>query len=338
MTAWLYVIVADDCNVKENASPTSQSLTSDSDFDDDRRCSAAISPQRRHVTTDESLRLQRLSSSADALLQSSTVRKLSTSIFSSVEELARGSGHMTRPAPMTSSPDFISGHVTSSTPVAQWSPVMFDLSPDTGYGHSALLSDVTSGCDVTTDRSSNVVSMATDDVITTPPPDFRLTTLKPVATSVSVLRHQSSISVSGIGSLASKMELNEKLHPGGEKMEPLSVAMTTSSSPRQQQQLPDNLHGRRGVRNPQITAENNPQPTDVENGDKVEIIHAGFGLKNPVLTGNTDRNNNAPLSSQLNNQNFGQSCLAVSIHLNVHWLRIGFGLLFIICFCHSVVE
>ena len=204
--------------------------------------------------------------------------------------------------------------MTSSPGYVTWTPST-QRSPDTGYGDSALLHDVTSGRDVTLNL---VVSMATDDAITTPAKmaaDFRLTALELAATSASVLRHQSSISVSGMGSLASKTAVYEKMHPVGEMSELLSVAVTTaSSSPGQQQQLADNLqqkHSQSGIRNPRIIAENNPQLTELENGDKVELIHGGFGLKNPVLTRNAaDPHNSTPLSSQLNNnQHFGQSYL-----------------------------
>ena len=298
--------------MKENRRPTSTTATSDSDdHDDDGRSSTSSLHNKRHYETGSSESFQRQpSSSTDA----DSVKRKSPSIFSSVEELARGSA-ATQPAPIISLPSFISGHVTS-TPVteAQRSPIMLDLSSDTGYGDSAVC-EVTSSCDVTfgLDRTPKVISIPTDDVIRTPlkMADFRLTALNPVATSASVLRQQ-SISVSGLGSFvagASETRRNEILHPGGDISAVMSVAMKTASSPEQQQQQQDSLqliHGKLC----HIMPEKNPPLTDGkscgENNDKVELIHGGFGLKNPFLTCDSDPHNGMPINSQVNSENFGK--------------------------------
>lgn len=311
--------------MKENRCPTSSTSTSESDDDDDDRSSSrSAEHHQHHCLTDASPSFHGQPSSSSSCDVDSAKRK-SPSIFSSVEELARGSGSgADHPALTLSSPSFISRHVTSPAIIStQPSPIMFNLSPDSGYDNSALR-DVTSGYDVNFgfDRMPSVIPIATDDVITKPPKmaeiaDFRLTTLKPVATSASVLRHQ-SISVSGIGSVsagASKTRLNAELHSGaGDISAFLSVAMETTSSPGQQQQSPENLQlipGGHGVRNAQIVPDKIPRLTDgsngIENNDNLKLIHGGFGVKNPLLTRNADTHNDTPSNSQLNSQNFGKS-------------------------------
>jgi len=239
----------------------------------------------------------------------SVAKRKSPSIFSSVEELARGSTADTQPSPEMTSPSFCPGHV-SSTQQLRSPGLMLDLSSDTGYGDSALLCDdvITSGRDVTLglDRAPNVMSVSTDDVVNMA--DFRLTSLDPVASSpASALRHR-SVCVSGTGCLAtgavSKTGPNEKLHPGaGEASASLSAAMETVSPPPEQQLN----RGGFDARNPQIMPQNNPRLIDgSSNVENKQLINGGFALRNPLLTRDADSCNATPVSLQLQPpQNFG---------------------------------
>ena len=308
-------------------------------------------PQQHHHLASISESLQHPSSlSTDADL---TKRK-SPSIFSSVEELARGSkatrptttliisspglisDHVTSPGLISNhvtspglihdhvtSPGLVSDHVTSpglisnhvtSTPLTQRSPLMFDMSTDSGYGDSALR-DVTHGLD----RIPEVVSKTADDVIATPlkmAADCRPIAIKPVATVASVLRHQ-IISISAIDPVAadaSKTALHEKLQLGSDRSVLISAAMETASSPQLQQQSQENLeqtHVGYDARNTQLILRESPQLTDgriyLENKDKLEVIHGGFGVKNPLLTRVTDPSIGTTTNSQLSSKNVGKS-------------------------------
>ena len=236
----------------------------------------------------------------------STKRK-SPSIFSSVEELARGSS-TTQPTPIISS----LGHVTS-TPItaAQRSPIVFDLSTDSGYCDSSIR-DVTSSLYCTPEVATTV----TDDVITTllKWADFRPITVKRVAADATVLRHQiiSVASVNPIATDVSKTRLKEKLQPGSEISAMLPVAMETATTPEIQRQPQENaqpIHDGYDVKNPHLMpGKSSPLLTAgrnyVENEDKLELIRGGFGVKNQLLTRTTDPNNNSP---QLNSKNSGKS-------------------------------
>jgi len=326
--------------VKENCGPASTTATSDCDHNNNS--TATLSPLPPHHLTGISFSesFQHPSSlSYDADL---TKRK-SPSIFSSVEELARGCS-ATRPAPIliisspglisdhVTSPGFISEHVTSpsiirdhvtspglisnhvtSTPITQRSPLMFDMSTDSGY-NDTVLRDVTFGI------PEVVISKTADDVIAIATPlkmaaDLRPIAIKPVATTASVLRHQ-VISVSAIDPVAadaSKTGLHEKLQLGSDSSALLSVALETASPPQLQQQPQENIQQTNigyDARNTQLVPGNSPPLTDgriCDESKRLELIHRGFGVKNPLLTRITDPSNGTTTNSQLNSKNIGKS-------------------------------
>ena len=162
------------------------------------------------VTYDYNSNVVLVHSQSSKSFQHPTKRK-SPSIFSSVEELARGSGATQLMPP---SPDLLPA---------------FDLSTDSGYADNTFR-DVTSGFD----RAA--VSMATDDVITTP--IDRATAFRPVLAAAVPVSRNRSISGSGFGAVASGTTTSEKPpHPReGELSTLLAVGMETASSPRLQKQ------------------------------------------------------------------------------------------------------
>ena len=278
--------VAGQCDTNENGCPTT---TVTYDYN-----SNVVLPQHHHPLTSFSESFQHPPATESA-------KRKSPSIFSSVEELARGSGATQAAVLMLSSPELVS--------TAHCSPLTFDRSTDSGYGDSDLR-NVTSGFDCTSD----VVSIATDDVITTPLKidDFRPTTLKPIVTAVPVLRHQST-SASGVDTAAadtSRTRMSEKSpHPIGEFSAMLAVGMETASSSQLPQQSQNNallIQSRYGIENRQQVRSERLQLTDgrncPENEEKLDVIHGGFGIKNPLLTRSADTNNNL----QLGSKNFGK--------------------------------
>lgn len=296
-------------NSRPTATPTSMSPTT-SDVDHNNNSSAPSVQHHHHhhqhqphqLTTFSDSFQHPSSSSADGDL---TKRK-SPSIFSSVEELARGSS-VDRPSLIIPPPSLIATDHVTSTPVipALRPPIMFDLSTDSGYGDSSLR-DVISGLD----RATEMISKTIDDVITTPPKmdtDFRPIVIKPIATTAPLLPHHIT-SVSALNSItadASKTRLKEKLQLESEISAFPSVAMDTISSPQLQQQPQENLH-QIHVTSPQLVAGKNPQLTDgrncLEDADKLQLIRGGFVVKTPLLTRTTD----TPSNTQ---RNFGKSDL-----------------------------
>jgi len=256
----------------------------------------------------------------------SAIKRTSPSIFSSVEELARGTSlSYTVTSPCSS---FISGHVTS-TPVQQRSasglmPADLSSSSDTGYGDSvAVLRSrddvIASGCcdvmisgsgDVITfgmDRGSTAVSSSSvstvGDVIEMAA-DFRLSPDVAMSAAALLLPRRDSAFVSGSGYVpaASKSGQNEKplQHPedgGGEISALLSAAMATISPPPPQPQPapPMNHSGFDKTRSPpqMMSLENSPQllthTTSSHAENKHQLIHEGFGpRKNPPLSTRDD--------------------------------------------------
>jgi len=222
-------------------------------------------------------------------------RRKSPSIFSSVEELARG-------ARTNEAAYHVTDHVTS-TPIsdARRSPLACDLSADSGYGDSAVR-DVTSGLG----RTPELESLATDDVIKTP----RAVLINPGAT-LAPLFLNGDISGSGISPVTSdksKTGLTEKLRPEDEVSPSLLVAMETASSP----PLPQRTCNSQpvNVTSPLQTSGKSPQPAarhndvtystreygaPLDGGDHVEksesqleLIHGGFGVRNPLLKSRAD--------------------------------------------------
>jgi len=292
-TEWLYVVGLDCSGVKENRCPTSATTTIDS---------STTSPQRhhRHRLTGFLLAFHQRQSSTLSAADPTRRRRGSPSIFSSVDELARGSDVAVPQATVSPAGGHLPYHVTSHpVTAAQRSPLGFDLSADSGFGDSALR-ELTPGFD----RTPEVVSMTTDDVNMTPMKVADLQPIKPVVTATSVLRHQST-SASGIGLIAadaSMTRISEELRPGGEISAMLSVAMETASSPRQQQQYPqDNaqlIHSSCDVTNPHLMTRKSPKLTDGSEDNKFELIHGGYGVKNPLLTSTTDSRTDSPTNSQ----------------------------------------
>lgn len=340
-------VCSEDGSVKENCGPAPTTTTSDCDHNNNSTATLSPPPPSHHFTSiSESFQHPSLFSS-DADL---TKRK-SPSIFSSVEELARGCSP-TPPAPtltisspslisdhMTAlyfisdhvtssgliydhltSPGLVSDHVTSgglisnhvtSTPITQRSPLMFDMSTDSGYNDSALR-------DVTSDRDripEVVISKTADDVMATPMKmaAIRPIAIKPVATTASVLRHQ-VISVSAIdpvASDASKTGLREKLQLASDSSALLSASLETASPAQLQQQPQENIQQTNmgyDARNIQLIHRKSPPLTDgriCAESKQLELIHRGFGVRNPLLTRITDPSNGTTTNSQLNSKNIG---------------------------------
>jgi len=244
-------------------------------------------------------------------------KRKSPSIFSSVEELARGTTTTQATPVISPSPALVLDHVTSIPAVAaaQRSPLMFDLSADSGYGDSAHR-DVTSGLDCTPE----VLSKTIDNETATPLKmvDCRPMAVQPIGATAPVLRHQTT-SVSATDSIAadaSKSRLKEKLQVGRESSAFVAVAMETASSSQPLEEPQDSLrqmHGGYGVRNPHpVRGQSTPSTGNcIENENKLEMIHGGFGVKNPILNQTTDPSNGT--SANFSKSQFDRHCLSVYV-------------------------
>ena len=212
------------------------------------------------------------------------VKRKSSSIFSSVEQLARGTTSIIQHpstlihAPTTPASRTLHTAQRSPAPGSLHTAFTFDLSvTDSGLGDSAVR-DITSALDRTPEARS-------DDVIKMAAADFGPSAFKPVVTTsaVATLRHR-SISVSGAGAAAaaaSGTRANEKPTPPEVAFSTVSaVGKGTVSSRNSLQQI--------GGGNPPDTRSGGSPQSDetncVGNGEKLDVIHDGHAIRNPLVT------------------------------------------------------
>jgi len=190
---------------------------------------------------------------------------------------------------------------------------VFDLFTDSGLGDSALR-DYTSASEPTSEVlfKPEVLSRPLDDVSATSfkTIDFQPIAAEPVTTTASVpLSRDQIISASAaVARDVSETRSNEKLQSGCCDMSALLSTTTTSPLPQQPQDNFQQMHC--GVAHPQIITRESPQLTEGsrggENQSELELIHGGFGVKNPLLSRATDATNNSPTTSRLNTETVGK--------------------------------